>query len=72
MNVGNIVEGWFNVARQKLGIADENVEALAKIRGEICIACDRIGKENYKCAECGCPIEAKIRAPHENCPIQKW
>ena len=72
MNIGNIAEGWINVARQKLGIADEKVELLAKVRGEICIACPSASQENLKCGECGCTIHAKIRAPHEKCPLSKW
>lgn len=72
MNPINVAEGWMNVARKKLDIARPEVEALAKIRGEICIACEHVGKENIKCGLCGCAIEAKIRAPHEKCPDKRW
>lgn len=71
MNPINIAEGWINVAREKLGIADPNVELLAKIRGEICIACPSIGEDLLKCGECGCDVKAKIRS-NDKCPLKKW
>lgn len=68
----NIAIGWINVAREKIGIADEKAEKLAKVRGEICLACPRINKEKYSCSICGCFIAAKIRVPNEKCPEGKW
>jgi len=72
MNPVNIAVGWINVAREKIGIADDRTEALAKIRGEICLACSNVGRENIKCGICGCDVQAKIRVKWEKCPIEKW
>lgn len=70
--VRNFTEGWINLARQKIGIADEKVEVLAKVRGEICLACDDVSENEIICGHCGCHVEAKIRAAHSKCPINRW
>jgi len=70
--IENIVEGWWNYARHKIGIDNEGVEMLAKVRGEICLACPSVGKNEIMCGECGCAVKAKIRAINEKCPLGKW
>lgn len=72
MNPRNIAEGWINYARKEIGIADDKVEALAKVRGEICLACPSVGKTKIICGECGCGVQQKIRSKTEKCPIGRW
>lgn len=72
INPVNVTVGWINVAREKIGIADDRVESLAKVRGEICLACPSVGRERIKCGECGCDVAAKIRVKWEKCPLKKW
>lgn len=31
-----------------------------------------IGRNMSKCQKCGCFIAAKVKLPHEHCPIDKW
>lgn len=44
-------------------------------RKEICLACDFYNKEAFggtgRCMKCGCST-AKLKLPHEKCPIGKW
>ena len=73
--VGNIAEGWANTI-----IKNKTTETIAKDRLKICFSCDKRiriikrnqSKYNYKCSECGCIIEAKVRATDEHCDLQKW
>lgn len=70
----NIIEGYSNLI-----ITSEEVEILAKKRFEICIKCDNKkplivinGIQHYVCSKCSCPLDAKLRAKDEVCPIGKW
>lgn len=64
-----IIEGWKNVI-----FTDEEVEAIAKARLEVCNTCDY--KKNLAgleiCNECHCPLIAKTRSLDSKCPIGKW
>jgi hypothetical protein len=78
-----IAEGWKN-----LTFKTPTVEELAKIRAEICSECEysvdsifeMFSKEHRKiikkkgiiCADCKCPIAAKVRSTKEKCPQNKW
>lgn len=37
----------------------------------ICNSCDK-KTEDWKCAECGCPIESKASWATEDCPLKRW
>jgi hypothetical protein len=81
--LSNIIAGWSNLA-----FPDPQVEALAKKRAEICASCPfavfvdgihTVVKDNktenirgLKCGKCGCPLSAKVRAPHDSCPEGRW
>lgn len=66
-----IIAAWYNVI-----VKDDQVEEEAKRRAEICANCPlskhgkilRFVKDNLKeveghyCADCGCPLTAKIRS----------
>ncbi|WP_294823641.1 hypothetical protein [uncultured Flavobacterium sp.] len=75
-----ILTGWKNYI-----LKSEVCEAAAITRAAICSSCPsaRHGKllaflkdslqeiEAHYCAECGCPLSAKIRS-NDICPINKW
>ncbi len=79
----NIIDGWANLA-----FPDKQVEVLAKGRAAICAKCPfavtmggvytinidgkDVSMRGIKCSKCGCPLSAKVRAPHDACPIGKW
>lgn len=81
--LSNIIAGWTNLA-----FTDPKVEELAKKRADICASCpfatfvgglNTIVVDNkttqirgLKCSKCGCPLSAKVRSPHDSCPINKW
>ena len=81
--LSNIVAGWSNLV-----FTDPQVEALAIQRAAICAKCPFAEIVNglhtivvdkkttqvrgLKCGKCGCPLSAKVRAPHDACPIGKW
>ncbi len=81
--LSNMVAGWANLA-----FTDPKVEELAKKRADICASCPfatfvgglhTVVVDNkttqvrgLKCSKCGCPLSAKIRSPHDSCPLNKW
>jgi hypothetical protein len=81
--LSNIIAGWANLA-----FTDPKVEELARKRADICASCPfatlvgglhTIVVDNkttqvrgLKCSKCGCPLSAKIRSPHDSCPIGLW
>jgi len=70
--IKEFVEGWMNLACNKLGLSNESVETLAKERAKICLVCPLLSKVNLVCGDCYCPIEAKIRSKSSFCPQNKW
>ncbi len=75
---GNIVEGYSNLI-----FKDEEIEKMAKARYEVCLACSNKKPlivinmiQHYVCSKCKstikCPLDAKIRAVDEVCPIGNW
>lgn len=68
----NIVDGYFNLAKTKMGIAlNEEDQKLFDQRQLICDRCPRRSETN-RCLECGCVLEAKTKAPNAECPLNKW
>lgn len=81
--LSNIIAGWSNLV-----FTDPEVEALALHRAAICAKCPFAVMLNglhtivvdkkttqvrgLKCGKCGCPLSAKVRAPHDSCPAGKW
>ena len=81
--LSNIIAGWSNLV-----FTDPQVEALAIQRAAICAKCPFaeilnglhtivVDKKTtqvrgLKCGKCGCPLSAKVRAPHDSCPAGKW
>ena len=81
--LSNIIAGWSNLV-----FTDPQVEALAIQRAAICAKCPFAEVLNglhtivvdkkttqvrgLKCGKCGCPLSAKVRAPHDSCPAGKW
>jgi len=61
----NILDGWKNVF-----ISDEEVEALALEREKVCLQCPH--KKKLICELCHCPLKAKLRAVHAECPDGRW
>ena len=74
-NPKDIAEGYINLARKKVGVANVNIEEIAAERERICIGCTD-GRNQVlvegKCTKCGCVMEAKWRARNANCIIGKW
>lgn len=83
--LGEIAEGWLNTAYSKLGVADKEVEELAKKRLAICDKCiirtgplcDPTKKTvHFTTGEtvsgCGCPLISKSRSKNSKCPAGKW
>lgn len=73
LNLKQIAEGWKNVV-----IKDEDVEAVAKIRLEICRQCPfhssnaKTKRPDEHCTKCGCPLISKTRCMTCSCPENKW
>lgn len=70
----NIVEGNYNLL-----FKNEETEKTAKARYEVCMACPNKkpliivgGIQRYICTKCSCPLDAKVRAPDDVCPVGNW
>lgn len=78
----SIINGWSHYLKK-----DEQVEAIAGKRAEICAGCHYAVHGTYeklmpdysiktaqgmKCKICQCPLSTKLRSLDENCPIKKW
>lgn len=71
INFKDISEGFLNLAKKELGIADPEVEKLAIERYFICSNCE-FKKQPNNCGKCGCFLPAKCRALNSTCPVKKW
>ena len=83
--ISEILNGWGNAIKDKLGMLDSNISDEAKRRMTICDNCEirnlwmcdsnKSGK-NIKTNEikngCGCVIFAKATSPDSKCPLDKW
>ena len=61
-----IYEGWKN-----LTFENEEVEAIAKKRMEICVGCENLRTINV-CRICSCFMPAKVRSLKSSCDLKKW
>lgn len=71
----SIAEGHINLARKKLGVANEDVEQLAVLRLAHCRLCKINGNPGLvdgRCIVCRCKMEAKTRVLTAKCPVGKW
>lgn len=66
-----IVNGYKNLVKSKLGLSSEKDEEIFKARREICNECPKVTPMD-RCSMCGCPLAAKTRSLITNCPDSKW
>lgn len=66
-----IVNGYKNLVKSKLGLSDDKDEEIFTARRTICNACSEKTALD-RCALCGCPLAAKTRSLISNCPNKKW
>lgn len=74
-NLLQIAEGYMNLLRKGMGVADKEVEQLAELRFKTCKECTTNGAptlRGVKCTLCGCDMEAKTRSLTAKCIIGKW
>jgi len=71
-----IAEGYVNLAKKGLGVAQKDLEQLAVDRYTICNSCPNLSKGDHvnlnTCDVCGCLLGAKIRSIDASCPKDKW
>ena len=72
MNLQQIAEGWTNLAKKHLKIADDKTERLAVNRYAKCLQCEFQQRQTLICKKCGCYTPSKVRASEQKCPIAKW
>ena len=72
MEFKNIAEGFWNLAKSELNIADDEVEKVAVWRYAKCLQCEHLNNENKTCNVCGCFMKAKVRASESVCPVGRW
>ena len=68
-----IVSGYKNLVKSKLGLSDEKDEEIFNARRTICNACS-FKSAMDRCLKCGCPLGAKTRSldPETKCPEKFW
>ena len=88
VRIGQIIEGHFNKALDKVGLLPEDTQKLGDLRFADCLLCDSLphptkpnqmgpGLENKKYCNkskggCGCDMEAKTKVIGAHCPIGRW
>lgn len=70
--LGNIVKGYTELLKKKVGVTNEEKEKVAKMRYLKCQRCDRRDKKKDTCKVCGCFLPAKVRSLDSECPKGKW
>ena len=73
----DMAKGFLGSAKDVLvgAIQGEDVlvtEDVYNIRMSICNDCEFFRKEDKRCSQCGCFMEAKTRFKKTYCPIHKW
>jgi hypothetical protein len=66
-----MAQGYGNLAKAVIGIADSKVEELASTRFAICQACENLTLESI-CKVCNCYMPSKTRSTTAKCPLNKW
>ena len=66
-----IAEGFTNLAKKKIGLYEDDVEAMFDARMKVCGPCPSRSDKN-RCLECGCILSAKARSKTSDCPLGKW
>lgn len=85
MQLSEILTGWANVVKDKVGMLDSETQRMSYIRLVHCNACPV--RDNNTCSPsrtiknvltdqivngCGCNIAAKTLSPKSECPAGKW
>ncbi len=83
--LNEIINGWANVVKDKIGTLDPKLKVIAENRLILCNSCDM--RVNNTCSTkktginiitkkevngCGCNISAKTLSPESKCPLSKW
>ena len=83
--LNEIINGWANVVKDRIGTLDPKLKLMAANRLLICNSCDM--RVNNTCSTkkvginiitkkekngCGCNISAKTLSPDSKCPLSKW
>ncbi len=83
--LNEIINGWANVVKDKIGTLDPKLKVIAENRLLLCNVCDM--RVNNTCSTkkvginiitkketrgCGCNISAKTLSPESKCPLSKW
>jgi len=83
--LNEIINGWANVVKDKIGTLDPKLKVMAANRLLLCNSCDM--RVNNTCSTkkvginiitknetkgCGCNISAKTLVPESECPLSKW
>tara|TARA_R110002051_G_scaffold233122_1_gene294692 strand:+ start:500 stop:757 length:258 start_codon:yes stop_codon:yes gene_type:complete len=66
-----IVNGYSNLVKSKLGLSSEQDEKIFEARRSICNACPEKTILD-RCGACGCPLAAKTRSMETECPKKHW
>lgn len=70
MRIQNIVTGWVNYFKDKLGLLSPEIKELAEARLRLCNVCPN--NVFNVCKLCGCPVKKKARVLLETCPDNRW
>ncbi len=83
--LNEIINGWANVVKDKIGALDPKIKQLAENRRLLCNVCNmrientcstkRVGMNKITkklTPGCGCNISAKTLSPESKCPLSKW
>jgi hypothetical protein len=76
-SVADMARGFLDSAKDVIMgvVQNEGVivtDEIYNTRMSICNACDFLRKEDKRCTQCGCYMEAKSKFKKTYCPVGKW
>jgi hypothetical protein len=76
MSLGDIIKGYVNSEKAKMGSLSESKQNRAQARLEICKSCPILDKATMTCDKskggCGCKMLRKVYCMTCKCPKGKW
>lgn len=76
-SLSDMAKGFLNSAKDVVTGAVHGdglfvTEEVYTTRMSLCSACEFFRKEDKRCSQCGCFMEAKTRFKKTYCPVHKW
>ena len=69
-NINNFFEGYYNLAKHRIGRSEKHIAEQAEYRAFRCMDCSE--NPTGKCLGCGCNAQGMFFAPQKEDPKKRW